>query len=161
MCQYCGAHPPNVLLECDHIEPVALGGANDLDNLVTACQTCNRGKAAVPLHSVPESMHDRASRVLEMESQIAGYETIMKDRRMRLEADAEEVLNHFCDAYGKDGIPRADFTSIKRFVEQLGLDATLNAAEIGHNRFRYSYRKGFLYFCGVCWTKIRGPRVEN
>jgi len=43
-CQYCGRRPPDVVLECDHIHPVAAGGSNDIDNLVTACADCNAGK---------------------------------------------------------------------------------------------------------------------
>jgi 5-methylcytosine-specific restriction endonuclease McrA len=45
-CQYCGRQPPDVILEADHIEPKARGGADAADNLVTACADCNRGKAA-------------------------------------------------------------------------------------------------------------------
>lgn len=43
-CQYCGAQAPNVELQVDHINPVALGGANDILNLVTSCFSCNSGK---------------------------------------------------------------------------------------------------------------------
>jgi hypothetical protein len=43
-CQYCGGHPPLVRLEVDHIDPVAKGGTNAIDNLVTSCEECNRGK---------------------------------------------------------------------------------------------------------------------
>lgn len=46
-CVYCGA--TDVALECDHINPVALGGRHELENLATACRTCNRSKAAKPL----------------------------------------------------------------------------------------------------------------
>ena len=45
-CQYCGATPPHVVLEPDHIQPVAEGGGNELLNLVTSCFDCNRGKSA-------------------------------------------------------------------------------------------------------------------
>ena len=45
-CQYCGASAPDVLLEADHIKPRAAGGSDDLVNLITACEGCNRGKAA-------------------------------------------------------------------------------------------------------------------
>lgn len=45
-CQYCGAKAPEVILHCDHINPVALGGQNDILNLVTACSDCNGGKGA-------------------------------------------------------------------------------------------------------------------
>ena len=48
-CQYCGASAPDVLLELDHITPVAEGGDDFLLNLVTACTACNAGKSAVPL----------------------------------------------------------------------------------------------------------------
>lgn len=44
VCQYCGACGPNVELEVDHKIPVSRGGTDDMDNLVTACFKCNRGK---------------------------------------------------------------------------------------------------------------------
>lgn len=45
-CQYCGRRPPQVALNCDHIHPVAKGGGNEMDNLITACEECNLGKGA-------------------------------------------------------------------------------------------------------------------
>lgn len=41
-CQYCGAR--NTALECDHIIPHCKGGSDDFENLITACQRCNRDK---------------------------------------------------------------------------------------------------------------------
>lgn len=41
-CTYCGAR--GVALECDHVIPVARGGTSEMDNLTTACRTCNRSK---------------------------------------------------------------------------------------------------------------------
>lgn len=46
-CQYCGASGCD--LEIDHIEPVANGGSDDMDNLITACKACNRGKRDMPV----------------------------------------------------------------------------------------------------------------
>lgn len=43
-CQYCGARPPAVVIEVDHVHPVSKGGTDDQDNLVTACYECNHGK---------------------------------------------------------------------------------------------------------------------
>lgn len=43
-CQYCGAVAPDVLLQVDHIRPVADGGTNDITNLITSCEPCNNGK---------------------------------------------------------------------------------------------------------------------
>jgi hypothetical protein len=45
-CQYCGKKAPDVILQCDHIKPVAGGGASDILNLLTSCIDCNSGKGA-------------------------------------------------------------------------------------------------------------------
>lgn len=45
-CQYCGKYAPDVVLNVDHIDPVANGGSNDLVNLITSCFDCNQGKKA-------------------------------------------------------------------------------------------------------------------
>lgn len=155
-CQYCGASPPAVLLECDHISPVALGGATDAENLVTACQACNRGKGASPLDDVPKPLAELAAETAEREAQIAGYEAVMRERRERLDADAYEVLEKFCTHFdGKSGIPKKDFLSIRRFVEQLGLDKVIEANEIAIAKKSWSYSGCFRYFCGVCWGMIK------
>lgn len=44
-CQYCGRSAPDVILEVDHIHPVAKDGENDITNLITACDSCNGGKS--------------------------------------------------------------------------------------------------------------------
>ena len=43
-CRYCGQHAPNVPLEVDHVKPVIEGGTDDINNLITSCWACNRGK---------------------------------------------------------------------------------------------------------------------
>ena len=47
-CAYCGKNPPQVTLEVDHIDPKSKGGKDDINNLVSACFDCNRGKKAIP-----------------------------------------------------------------------------------------------------------------
>ncbi len=45
-CKYCGKSPEQgVKLQVDHIIPVAKGGWNEVENLVTACWDCNIGKS--------------------------------------------------------------------------------------------------------------------
>lgn len=48
-CQYCGRCAPEVRLHVDHIHPKSKGGDNSLENLITACEDCNMGKADIPL----------------------------------------------------------------------------------------------------------------
>ncbi|WP_334290864.1 HNH endonuclease [Oribacterium sp. P6A1] len=47
-CRFCGnsTHKePNLLLEIDHIIPVAKGGLTEENNLQTLCWKCNRNKS--------------------------------------------------------------------------------------------------------------------
>jgi len=71
-CVYCGNSPVETPLHVDHVLPVAEGGTNDPANLVTACQSCNGGKAAVPLEAkalppraTAEEMGDHAEQIRE------------------------------------------------------------------------------------------------
>jgi hypothetical protein len=53
-CQYCGARGDGVVLEVDHIVPVARGGSDDESNLTTACRKCNSGKSDQVILCGPE-----------------------------------------------------------------------------------------------------------
>ena len=158
-CQYCGAHPPSAILEVDHINPVALGGENDIDNLVTACFACNRGKAAVSLKVVPQSLADKVAAVSEREDQMQGYHAVLEAKRERLEDQAWMVLEEM----GVDrvkGCSRDQFNSTRMFVEKLGYHATLEAMEIAMGA-SITYSRVFKYFCGICWNKVREQEASN
>lgn len=152
VCQYCGAHPPAVVLELDHVDPVSNGGADDTDNLVTSCFNCNRGKAARLLTVVPKSLKDKAAEVSEREAQLAGYAAIMESRRQRIEDDVWRVLEILHGP--SERVPRDQFQSVRLFVEKIGLHETLDAMEIAMSSHVPMY-KVFRYFCGVCWRKAR------
>ena len=154
-CQYCGAHPPAVILHCDHIHPVSLGGLTEIGNLITACQACNLGKSNVPLSVVPRSLKDMAAEIEEREAQIAGYEAIMRARRERLDEAAQKVLDAYCEIFGRESIPQVDYLSIRRFIEKLGFEVTFDAMQLAAQNGPSTYARSFKYFCGVCWNKIR------
>lgn len=155
LCQYCGAHPPKVVLECDHIHPVAEGGPDSIDNLVTSCFDCNRGKGDRLISDVPRSLSAKAAETSERETQISGYEAVMRERRERLDDGAYEVLGVFCEHFSRGGLPNKDFLSIRNFVEKSGVNKTLDSANTALAKKPYSYPSAFRYFCGVCWGKIR------
>ena len=154
VCQYCGNHPPSVLLQVDHINPVKLGGTNDMDNLITSCQPCNIGKTATPLSVIPQSLADKAVEVAEREEQIRGYNDIMQGRRDRIEEEAWQVAETMFPG-ARDGMPRDRFMSINTFLKRLSFDEVLEAAEIARAKIPYSKTPMFKYFCGVCWKKIK------
>jgi len=154
-CQYCGKHPPEVVLHVDHVLAVANGGGNERDNLVTACNTCNLGKSDVPLTSVPTSLKEKAAYVDEMEKQLAGYSQIFEKKRRRVEDDCWRVVGVLFPGVGS--IPSHYFKSIKYFVEHMGVHGALDAADVAFcwGGCRGNDDRRFRYFCGVCWRVMR------
>lgn len=155
-CQYCGATPPKVVLEVDHVDPVAAGGTNDMDNLVTSCFPCNRGKSDVLLSVVPQSLADKAAEVAEREEQLAGYQAILRAKRERIEDDVWSVFARWRE---QDETTHERFNSVKRFIERLGLDEVFDAVDITLAANIRSGRGEFRYFCKVCWNKV--SRLEG
>lgn len=90
-CQYCGHKPPDVMLELDHIVPVAKGGDNDEMNLITSCADCNRGKSAKILTDVRPSP-DADLQHLKTEQQRLEYERYLDAKTRRDEAH-QKVVN--------------------------------------------------------------------
>lgn len=154
VCQYCGAHPPDVLLEVDHIVPVAEGGGNDEGNLLTSCVDCNRGKSSVPLSSMPRSLAEKAAEVAEREEQIAAYREVMQARADRIEADMWRVADALTPHASRDGMKRDYLQSIKMFNQRLPIHDVIESAEYALARLPFSERRRFLLFCKVCWNKI-------
>ena len=160
VCQYCGAHPPNVVLEVDHIISVRDRGTDDENNLVTACFNCNRGKGAEPLSSVPKNLAEKGADIQEREEQLRGYREIMQGRLDRIEDDMWGVAEELVPDSSKEGMHRSWLRSIKTFNERLPLHEVMDAAELARARVPYSDRRRFLYFCKVCWNKITDSEAE-
>ena len=152
VCAYCGATPPTVLLQVDHIHPVAKGGTNEIDNLITSCQPCNIGKGAKTLDSIPQSLAEKSKEIAEKEAQILGYQEIIRGKKARLEEESFEIA----DILQSEWIPnKKDFLSITNFIEKLGFFEVVEAAEIASAKFSYSLNRSFKYFCGICINKSK------
>lgn len=159
-CQYCGAQPPDVTLEADHVIPLAEGGPNDMDNLITSCFACNRGKGARSLSSIPQSLEDKAAEIAEREEQVLALTQMIKASHDLLEERMWEIAE-ILHPGASDGYQRSKCTSIRRFIEQLGFPETFDAARIAESRFASGTAACFRYFCGVCWRKIKEARGEE
>lgn len=157
-CQYCGATPPSVILHVDHIDPVKNGGKNNIDNLVTACESCNRGKAANLLSSVPRSLKEKSEEIKERETQLLGYNNILTAKANRLEEQAWQVAAALERVDWLEDYPSRDFMSIKRFLEELPMQKILDAADITKAKGLRGSSRHFKYFCGVCWGMMREAR---
>lgn len=155
-CQYCGAHPPQVLLVVDHVTPVCEGGDNNMDNLVAACEPCNQGKGGRPLAAVPESLSSKADRIAEAEEQIRGYQDVLRARAARLESETWEVAEVLWPGSSEKGARRDDLVSIKKFIEKVGVVPVLEVAEVTRARApAHSPTRYFRYFCACGWNLVR------
>lgn len=155
VCQYCGAHPPDTILHCDHIIAVAKGGDNDIDNLVTSCDRCNLGKGARSLKSIPKSLSEKADEIQEREDQIREYASIIKAQKDRKDNEAWDIAAILGTSVRENGYSKEGFYSIKRFIDRLGLEGTTHAAESAVARGLPDDYATFKYFCGICWSMIR------
>jgi HNH endonuclease len=101
-CQYCGRKSPEVVLEVDHIVPVAGGGMDDVVNLRTSCWECNSGKSDKPLSEIVtgEDPHDRAVMLLEKERQLKEYNVVLAAVRERREREAWELVRYWNSEQG-------------------------------------------------------------
>jgi len=152
-CQYCGGHPPAVILHVDHILAVANGGGNDAENLVTACQDCNLGKSAVPLSVKPKTLESAALEAREAAAQVREHAKMVAAARDAMEAVCWEIAEVIHRGAG-DGWSADKFSGVKGFVKRIGYAETLKAAHIAADRYHEGPRR-FKYFCGICWNRVR------
>jgi hypothetical protein len=162
-CQYCGRTPPTVILECDHVVPVAEDGSDDETNLVTACFDCNRGKSDVPLESVIKTAEERAKLMREKREQVEAYNAMLMEEREAVDAAVDRIGNYWFNKYKSDKdcwqFGDARVPTIRRFLASLTETEILDAVDIAFSRI-FVMRddndyKAFKYFCGICWNRIR------
>lgn len=156
-CRYCGAKAPDVALHVDHVIPVALGGGDTPNNLVTACEDCNMGKGSTTA-DLPEVEDVDATAALVDRAQRLASER----RRMQL-TDLEQFLREFAAYYEEHALAEPGFdgpwaaisdweNSVERFLaEGLEPDDLFHFARVVG---RSPAKKPWRYFCGCCWNEI-------
>jgi hypothetical protein len=175
-CAYCGRTPPEVLLEVDHIVPVAAGGTDDLANLITACMTCNRGKAARLLEEGTAPVVGRATveELAERIEQAKAYMELLSAKETVKQDQVGIVIDAWAKAFGAVVEERENGTfwvfreygrwpeerSIRRFLRELPLETVLDAVDITASRWSSPNDRTRRYFYGVCQHRIRERRGE-
>lgn len=154
-CQYCNSKPPEVTLEIDHIIPISKNGNNNMDNLITACFDCNRGKSNIILDKIPNSLHNKIENKKIAQKQYAEYQRILKKQNKLIESDIDKVENVYSLSF--DGYVFTDNfrLTVKNFNNSLGVESVINAMEKACIKIYYDEQKVLKYFCGICWNKIK------
>ena len=111
-CGYCGQRPPNIILEIDHIVPVSNNGTNDINNLITSCFDCNRGKS---FRSIEVKEEPIVVSLKEQELQYQQYQDFLLEIDKRLNKEVE-LLNDIFSGFFPDKEFNNKFkASVKRF----------------------------------------------
>jgi len=157
-CQYCGSSPPEVVLEIDHIHPISKGGTNTIDNLLTACFDCNRGKSNGLLEVAPESIADKAEKLAEKREQLKAYERLQKSIRKEQDKQIDELQEIMRSHHpGKVFSDKFKLDIRRQFMPRLAFFHIREAMEQAMVRARQGGCEGAVkYFCGICWKVIRG-----
>ena len=156
-CHYCGATAEDAQLTVDHVIPIALGGADDPSNLVTACQSCNAGKAATsPTEQVVEDVDQRAEK---WATAIARAAEIQNDHRESVERYVQQFDDAWCEWTFGDvagGMRPPAWRSTVANWHDAGLEIDTLVALVDDVLPRgVPNGRIWRYFCGAAWNVLR------
>jgi hypothetical protein len=167
-CQYCGRKPPEVILEADHMIPVAAGGKDHESNMVTACKDCNAGKSDKSLDQVPASLSLQMQERRDRMAQLKQYNGFLLEEREYDNRQVQLIGMEWCNRINPVSeqdqftFTSARATSVRRFLKHLPAVEVMDALEIAFARIPFEGRcdnkrddDRFRYFCGICWKIIR------
>jgi hypothetical protein len=156
-CAYCGKTPPEVVLEADHIDPKANCGCDSIDNLLTACFDCNRGKRNIPLDKIPSTLSENIEVIREREEQIKEHRKLLDSIERRKKKDIKAIADTFKEYFPNDRLTDTfQKSSVKLFLSKLPIHEVVDAMNIACSRRSDSSLNAVKYFCGICWSKIKG-----
>lgn len=136
-CQYCGRAAPDVVLEVDHIHPRAEGGDDDLLNLVTSCEECNRGKSA-RLLSDDTAVQKRKHQLDLLQERRDQLEMLMDWHRSLIDLDGQaldETAEFWCDLVPGYSLNDSGMDSLKKYIKRFGLNEVLEAMRISTGQY--------------------------
>ena len=159
-CGYCGRTPPEAILEIDHIQPKSKDGSDDINNLLSSCYDCNRGKSNIPLDKIPSSLNENLEVLKERENQIKEYGKFLKkiaDREADWMSRVDAIYTSYFPKWKlSDGFKER---TLRRFIRRLPLQTLIEAMHNACSRFDKDI--SINYFCGICWRIIKEGGTVN
>jgi hypothetical protein len=119
-----------------------------MENLITACQPCNAGKAGkTPTQAAPTE-EDRLRLAQERNEQIQAFfhaqEAMEARRGMR-----QSIVNYWCECTGRREVDSATIAVIFSYVCDLGVDLVCEWIEKAANKTGHCDRKMGKYVSGI------------
>lgn len=156
-CRYCGAKPPDVELQVDHILAEALGGRTVAENLATACGSCNNGKSATPPDAaLLDDISDEEIRWSLAIDKAGGR--LLADLAGR-QRDRDEFRTCWAEWTLPNGepaeLPSNWQTSVDRLIAVgLPLPVLLDDIDTAMSARKIPARTKFQYMCGIAWNQV-------
>ena len=165
-CQYCGQKVPDVVLELDHIVPIAEGGSDDIVNLTTGCYDCNRGKGKIKLTQITRKDITEINEKLKNQNEQIKlyYKFLEKNLLLRKEDPRVSLINKVFDETYGFSLNNYGKASIKKLLDRRDdVNFILECFEIASARvpIENNVTNFFKYACGVFHNKITAEEREN
>jgi len=166
-CQYCGRMAPDVILEIDHIKPVAKGGTNNVLNLITSCRDCNRGKGKRPLSDnaviklQQEQLLDLADKAEQLQMMVDWKNELLDSIKKQVQSIDELI---FCLSAKKinDDLIRKYVKYFNEFPFNVVWDATIAAFEHYYDPYKdRSFIETINKVGGICYNMMKRRRKTN
>lgn len=157
-CQYCGRMAPDVILEVDHIEPVAEGGKDDILNLITSCRDCNRGKGKVRI-SANDAVKKQQEQLVDLAEKKEQIEMLAewKTELLRFKkAQAEKINAYLGEATGYRCNERG-MAIVDKLLDQFLFQEIMTAIDIAVLQYfdgtEKSWENMFYKIGGICYNR--------
>lgn len=157
-CQYCGRMAPDVILEVDHIKPVAEGGNNGMMNLITSCRDCNRGKGKRKLSDNNELKKQQAE-LTDLAEKREQTEMMMLWRESLLAFEKEKAsyaADYFTSATSYS-VNDTGMLNLRKWIREFELPDVINAIEIAVSQYfddtQEGAEKAFNKIGGICYNR--------
>ncbi len=161
-CQYCGQSAPDVILEVDHIVPVASGGTDDVMNLVTSCRDCNRGKGSKEL-SDDSVVKKQKKQLDELNEKREQAEMLAQWKASLLEIMEGQIsaIDDYIQTVTAWGLSDQGKRNIRALIRRFGFQEVYTAVEIAFDKYYHdddsSWNRAFNKIGGICYNrKYRG-----
>lgn len=161
-CRYCGRQSPSVILELDHVVPRAEGGQDELENLVTSCFECNRGKGVKSLDSLPTEadVHEKAILIAEREMQVRELNEARRAQRERENEEIEWLASIWAMRWPARSCVQVG--TLRHFLQHQSVYDLADRMEwiaTQHNIVREFH--GWAAFCSATYKRIGGKSAED
>lgn len=124
-----------------------------MDNLITSCFECNRGKAAGLLAVAPQTVIDKAAVIAEKMSQLKAFEKLQRDKRKSEEQSIDMVEQTFM-SYFEFQFKDRFRESVRTFLKYMTVYEVMDAMNRACSRIN-RHEDAIKYFCGICWKIIK------